>query len=122
MGKRMRERLCVALLVAAAFPAAVRPQPRDVRVMTADRVALEATYFPAPARGPGVIVFRNCDQNRRTLDAVATRLASRGVHVITYDYRNGEAAGKTWAQTRDADARAIHQWLVAQPGVDSTRL
>jgi hypothetical protein len=118
----MRLHCCAVLLLACALPVVAGAQRREVEVTTSDHAALRATYFPAPAPGPGAIIFRNCDQDRHALDSLADRLAARGVHVVTYEYRPGLAAGMSWSATRAADARAIHDWLVAQRGVDGGRL
>lgn len=98
------------------------PAPRVVAIPAADSVPLPATYFSPGRPGPAVIVFRNCDRDRSHLDAFATALSARGVHVLTWDYRPGEAPGLDWGATRLRDATSVFAWLVAQPGVDGGRV
>ena len=95
---------------------------RDVRIRSFDGVELAATYYDPGKNGPGVVLFRNCDQRRMSMDGFARKLAARGAHVIVYDYRGGEAAGRSWSDTRIGDADRVHAWLLAQSGVDRTRL
>jgi dienelactone hydrolase len=95
---------------------------RDVSVRSFDGKELAATYYDPGNTGPGVMLFRNCDQGRASVDAFARKLAARGAHVIVYDYRDGEAAGRSWKDTRSADADRVHAWLTSQPGVDRAHL
>ena len=106
------------LQLAAAQPL----QVRDVHVPSFGGVTLMATYYDPGKAGPAVVLFRNCDQGRAGVDAFAKRLAARGVHVIAYDYRQGEAAGRSWRDTRNEDADRVHDWLVSQPKVDRSRI
>jgi dienelactone hydrolase len=95
---------------------------RDVGIRSFDGSQLAATYYDPVKTGPGVVLFRNCDQGRASMDGFARKLAARGAHVIVYDYRGGEAAGRSWSETRSGDADRVHDWLSSQPGVDRTRL
>jgi pimeloyl-ACP methyl ester carboxylesterase len=95
---------------------------RDVRIKSFDGLELAATYYDPGKIGPGVVLFRNCDQRRTSMDGFARKLAARGAHVIVYDYRGGEAAGRSWSDTRIGDADRVHDWLLSQPDVDRTRL
>src|SRR5262245_52763400 len=97
-------------------------QPRQVDIPSFDGVMLHATYYAAGSAGPAVIIFRNCDRDRTSLDTFARRLTSMGIHTLTWDYRNGEAPGLDWRQTRLRDAEAVAKWLVQQPSVDQQRL
>jgi len=96
--------------------------PRDVAIPGFDAVPLQATYYDPGTRGPAVIIFRNCDRDRSSLDPFATRLSARGVHVITWDYRSGQAKGMDRRGTRIWDADAVFAWLAAQPKVDAKRV
>ena len=103
----------------AASPSA---DMRDVGIRSFDGVQLAATYYDPGKTGPAVVLFRNCDQGRASVDAFARKLAARGAHVVVYDYRGGEAAGRSWSETRSGDANRVYDWLASQPGVDRTRL
>ncbi len=95
---------------------------QEVSIRSFDGSPLAATYYDPGKSGPGVMLFRNCDQRRASMGAFARKLAARGAHVIVYDYRGGEAAGRSWSDTRLGDAERVHEWLASQSGVDRTRL
>jgi len=94
----------------------------DVDIRSFDGVELAATYYDPGQTGPGIVLFRNCDEGRASMDGFARKLAARGAHVIVYDYRGGEAPGRSWRDTRRADADRVHDWLASAPRVDRTRL
>jgi signal transduction histidine kinase len=85
--------------------AASRPvDVHDVEIASFDGLRLAATYYDPGRAGPGVVLFRNCDQGRASMDGFARKLAVRGAHVMVYDYREGQAAGRSWRDTRNGDA------------------
>lgn len=94
----------------------------DVEIRSFDGARLSATYYDPGKPGPGVLLFRNCDQRRASMDAFARKLASRGAHVIVHDYRAGQVAGRSWQDTRSGDADRVLGWLSSQTGVDHARL
>jgi dienelactone hydrolase len=100
-----------------------RPSPHDVAIETSDGGRVGATYYDPGRSGPAVVIFRNCDQQRASVDQFARKLASRGLHVVAYDYRTGNPpAGKTWGAWRSDDAGDVFRWLSAQPRVEGDRL
>ena len=112
----------IAIGVAAQLVASFTDGVRDVRIPSFDGLQLVATYYAPGTPGPAVVLFRNCDQGRASMDGFARKLAARGAHVVVYDYRGGEAAGRSWRETRSGDAERVYDWLASQPGVDRTRL
>lgn len=115
--------LCLALLIPVARAEPLRqPAPHQVEISSFDGVALHATYYDAGRAGPAIIIFRNCDRDRTSLDAFAARLSEKGIHTLTWDYRGGLASGLSWGQTRVRDAEAAATWLLRQPGVDAQKL
>ena len=117
----MRSPLLLAgIVIQMAAPRAV--DVRDVEIPSFDGVRLAATYYDPGRPGPGVMLFRNCDEGRASMDGFARKLAARGAHVIAYDYRGGLASGRSWEDTRSGDADRVHAWLASQPGVDRARL
>lgn len=67
----------------------------DVEISSFDGHKLAATYYSPGKPGPAVVLFRNCDQNRGSMQGFARQLAERGAHVVVYDYRGGAAAGRS---------------------------
>jgi dienelactone hydrolase len=112
--------LAAARLLLADAP----PPPRAVDVKSADGTVLKATFFAASAPGPGAILFHQVNRNRDSWDAMARRLASAGIHVITIDMRgHGETGGaydkdrKKAKPARLGDLDAAFGFLTSQPGV-----
>jgi len=94
----------------------------EVEIPSFDDVRLAATYYDPGRPGPAVLLFRNCDQGRASMDGFARKLAARGAHVTVHDYRNVSAAGRSWRATRSGDADRVLAWLVSHPGVDDSRV
>lgn len=133
----MKKLICLVLILAAALlvPGAVFAQERDMEITAPGGVALKATYYSPGKPGPGVMLFHMCNRDRTSWDALAAQLAARGMDVLAYDYRgHGESGGEqaprmpleqvveVWRKTWGADMRAVHDWFVAQPSVDQSRL
>lgn len=120
---RIHTWLCLALLLPLPKLHLVGPTvPHQIEIPSFDRVALRATYYDAGRAGPAIIIFRNCDRDRTSLDAFAARLSGMGIHTLTWEYRNGVASGLSWGETRVRDAEAAATWLQRQPGVDRQKL
>lgn len=122
--------LCVVLAVAVVCVAQTAPASRVVDLTAPDGTPLKATYFAAAKPGPGVILFHQCNQERKSWNDLAARLAGSGIHVLTVDYRGyGESGGKRQDQLTPQERQqvAIEKWpgdmdkafeyLVTQPGV-----
>src|SRR5258706_12395792 len=104
---------------------------RDVEIPMSDGIILKATYFSPGAPGPAVLLLHQCNMDRRAWSGVATALSSEGMHVLTVDFRGfGESGGKpvTAADRQSlstkwpADVDAALAFLLAQQGVDQTRI
>jgi len=117
----MRKTL-IGIGIAAQLVASYTGAVHDVHIPSFDGVQLAATYYAPGTPGAAVVLFRNCDQGRASMDGFARKLAARGAHVVVYDYRGSEAAGRSWRETRSDDADRVYDWLASQPGVDRTRL
>jgi len=113
------------LLASASFAA-----ERIVDLTAADGVKLKATYFPAAAAGPGVLLLHQCNRQRKVWDGLAQQLATAGLHVLTVDYRGfGESGGDRFDALPPAEAQRIQRekwpgdidtafgFLSSQPGV-----
>jgi dienelactone hydrolase len=124
--------LASATVLMLAVPLHAAPRPVDLKAP--DGVLLKASYFPAAAPGPGVLLLHMCNSRRQAWDELAGMLAARGMHVLTLDYRGyGESGGLPFRDQDDATRRAERaKWaadfdvalahLLAQPGVDRTRI
>jgi len=127
----------IVLLIAlqlASSAAAAQPGPRDVDVSAPDGTRLKATYFAAGRPGPAVLLMHMCITTRASWEPVARQLSAAGVHALTIDNRGfGESGGPRFETGTPAvqrelnglwagDFDAAFAWLVAQPGVDKSRI
>ena len=123
------------LLLIFALPAAAAPATRrDVDILAPDGIALKATYFAAVRPGPAVLLMHMCITTRTSWEPVAQQLSAAGISALTIDNRGfGESGGPRF----DPDAPEVQRhlndkwpgdfdaafaWLVAQPGVDKSRI
>jgi pimeloyl-ACP methyl ester carboxylesterase len=110
-------------------------QSRDIDLKGADGTALKATYSPAAKAGPGIVLLHMCNSERKAWANLAQQLAARGFHTVTMDYRGfGESGGRRFSeipfaeqqnivqQTWPGDIDAAFSYLLAQAGVDRTRI
>ncbi len=119
----MRTITVLVTLAIVLFPVTVLAAKRDVDIPAPDGGVLKATYYSADKPGPAVVLFRNCNHDRTSVETFAVKLSERGIHAVAYDYRAINAGSREdYDKNRTADLRAVHDWLVAQPDVDKTRL
>src|ERR1700733_10677608 len=79
--------------------------PRVVDLTAADGTVLKASFFAAANPGPGVILFHQCNRQRKVWDDLAGRLASSGISVITLDFRGfGDSGGTPLGQLTPGEA------------------
>lgn len=123
----------VSLLLLAATAATAQPAPRAVDITAPDGLVLKATYYPAAAPGPGVVLLHMCNSDRSAWAGLGPKLAARGLHALALDYRGyGESAGDRFRDFRQqqpvvaekwpGDVDAALAWLLAQTGVDRARI
>ena len=125
----------LALLLMFAWPAAAAPPAgRDVDIIAPDGIGLKATYFAAARPGPAVLLMHMCITTRTSWESVARQLSAAGISALTIDNRGfGESGGPRFdpaapevqRQLNDkwpGDFDAAFAWLVAQPGVDKSRI
>ncbi len=119
--------MAAARLLLAAVPPPPSPAPRAVDLTAPDGKVLKATFFAAPAPGPGAILFEQSNRDRNSWAGVAGQLAAAGIHVLTVDMRgHGDTGGNGYddpnrekaRQTRVGDLDTAFRFLTAQPGVD----
>lgn len=123
--------LCMACFVGSA---GAQTAKQDADLATPDGLNLKVTYYSAGKPGPGVLLMHQCNRDRKTWDPVATQLAEAGINVLTLDYRGyGESGGERFQslppeqqmvtrQKWPADIDVAYQYLLAQPGVDRSRI
>jgi dienelactone hydrolase len=125
-----RLRFVALFLTALLCPPAASAAERVVDLTAADGLELKATYFPAAAPGPGVLLLHQCNRQRKVWDDLARQLSARGLHVLTLDYRGyGESGGEPFDKLPQQEAAQLQRekWpgdidtafnhLVSQPGV-----
>lgn len=127
----------ILLIIAAIFTiatvgTAADVQKKDVTLKTSDGVTLKGTYLSPGGPGPAILLLHQCNMDRHAWDGLAGDLAKAGFHVLTFDFRGyGDSGGKL----TDADARrkqqqekwpgdvdAAYSYLLAQNGVDKSRV
>lgn len=131
--KRMPLALMLASLPSLGFTSAP-PVQRDVTVAAADGAKLAASLYTAAQPGPGVLLLHMCNSDRRAWEPLGHQLAAAGIHVLAVDYRGyGQSTGQRFqddprkrqqvmAEKWPGDLDAALAFLVAQPGVDATRV
>jgi dienelactone hydrolase len=130
LARRLFPRALFPFLFVLTCAANPMPAPRTVSLTARDGTILKATYFAAAKPGPGVLLLHQCNQQRKSWDVLAERLASSGINVLTVDYRGfGESGGarfdkltpqelnKIVTETWPGDIDMAFQYLLSQPGV-----
>ena len=124
--------ISAAIFTIATVGAAADVQKKDVALQMSDGVTLKGTYMSPGGSGPAILLLHQCNMDRRAWDGLASDLANAGFHVLTFDFRGyGDSGGKL----TDADARrkeqlekwpgdvdAAYSYLLAQSGVDKSRV
>ena len=108
---------------------------RDVALTAPDGTALKATYYASAQPGPAVLLLHMCNTTRKSWEPLGPQLAGAGIHALSVDYRGfGESGGDRHDSLAPQDAQrvinekwpgdidAAYDFLVAQPGVDTTRI
>jgi len=119
-------------LFALTCAAQQTPAPRALDLTSNDGTKLKATFFAASKPGPGVILFHQCNRQRKVWDDLAEHLAASGINVLTLDFRGfGESSGTPIDQLPAAQVQEIfdeklpldadtgYRYLVTQPGVNA---
>ena len=128
--------LVLGALIFGASPFAQSPAAsRDVALTAADGTALKATYYASATPGPAVLLLHMCNTTRKSWEPLGPQLAAAGIHALAVDYRGfGESGGDRFDTLAAQDAQrvinekwpgdidAAYDFLLAQPGVDRTRI
>jgi dienelactone hydrolase len=126
--ERVAVPLFAALLLAASVPALAQRAHR-VSLRTADGVTLAATFVePSHRPAPAVILIHMLTRNRHDWDPLASRLASEGIAVLTFDLRgHGDSSPAPTEEAAAApamlqDVLAARRYLAAHPDVQGDRI
>jgi dienelactone hydrolase len=121
------------LLLSVSIADSQAPPAKDVDIIAPDGTKLRATFFAAKP-GPGMLLLHMCNTARKSWEPVAKELAEKGINALTIDNRGfGESGGprfegaspdvlKQLNKKWPGDFEAAYDYLVAQPGVDKTRI
>jgi dienelactone hydrolase len=122
------------ILLAVGIAHFESPSAKDVDITAPDGIKLRATLFAAAKPGPGVLLLHMCNTTRKSWEPVAAELSEKGINALTIDNRGfGESGGprfggaspdvmKELNEKWPGDFEAAYDFLVAQPGVDKTRV
>lgn len=107
----------------------VLPGGQDVTLRTSDGLTLSAWFFPANGdpddaeTAPAVLVAQGNGGNRGGRVELARAVTRHGISVLLFDYRGyGGNPGDPSEDGLARDARAAHDYLVAERGVPRERL
>ena len=126
--------LPLLFLLSADFAYPQTPSPKDIDVTSPDGTKLRATLFAAAKPGPGVLLLHMCNTTRKSWEPVAKQLGEKGINALTIDNRGfGESGGprfegaspevmKQLNERWPGDFEAAYNFLVAQAGVDQSRI
>ncbi len=125
-------RIASLLLFPAVWVSAAFSAERTVDLTASDGTTLKATYFATSKPGPGVLLFHQCNRQRKVWDGLARQLSLAGINVLTMDYRGfGESGGEPFDKLPPQQAMQVQSdkwpgdidtafhYLVSQPGVKS---
>jgi dienelactone hydrolase len=126
--------LMLLMVLSSSAAAATPAVGRDVDIIASDGTSLKATYFTAVRPGPAVLLMHMCNTTRTSWESVAQQLSAAGISALTIDNRGfGESGGPRFDPAKPdvqrqlsdkwpGDFDAAFAWLVAQPGVDKSRI
>lgn len=103
----------LALAAASVVQGAVgqAPAPRVVDLTTPEGTTLKPTDFPASKPGPEVMLFHQCNRDRKMWEELAPRLVAAGLNVLTLDFRGyGDSGGTAKFKVPPEEGR----WLVTE--------
>jgi len=131
--RRLYFALALLVLLTPALTNAETPSTTPVTLKAPDGITLKATYYSPGRPGPGILLLHQCNRDRASWTALATKAAGRGYHVLALDYRGyGESEGQRFDDYQEqqpvvdekwpGDIDAAFTWLTAQNGVDKNRI
>jgi len=86
--------LALAAVWAVQGAATQARAPRVVDLTAPHGTTLKTTYFAASKPGPGVMLFHQCNRDRKMWEELAPRVVATGLNVLTLDFRGyGDSGG-----------------------------
>ena len=117
-----KTRMCLLPTLVLSFVALAQntPDPRTVDLKASDDTVLKGSYFASLRPGPGVLLLRQSNRDRKSWDGEAAQLAAAGFNTLTFDVRGfGESVGTRSDFNRmSEDVDTALDFLMSQPGVD----
>ncbi len=124
--------LLVLFLTSLVALAANPPAPKEVDITAADGLKLKGTYYAAAKSGPGVLLLHMCNTDRKSWAPLVPQLVAAGINVLAVDNRGFGESGAVPDATPQQQAEGRKHWpsdfdawfayLLAQPGVDKSRI
>ncbi len=133
-GHAMIRVLLSFLMLSTGLACSQAHSAKDFDIKAPDGTKLRATFFASAKPGPGVLLLHMCNTTRKSWAPVAKELSEKGINALTIDNRGfGESGGprfegasqdviKELNEKWPGDFDAAYDFLVAQPGVDKTRI
>lgn len=120
---------------ASASSAQQTSAARTVELSAPEGTKLVGTYFAAEKPGPAIILFHQCNMNRKAWDPLVKSLNAAGMNVLAMDNRGfGDSGGKRYdtltpeeeQKTSDevwpSDFDVAFQYLLSQPEVQRDKI
>jgi len=87
-------------------------RPMNVDITSADGLVLKATYYSPGKKGPGIVLFHQCDSTRHVWDAFARALAEAGMASLQAGRRHRRTSPLT--TMRPINGWPASPWLIAR--------
>ena len=127
--------LLILLLTAASYAAEQGTAARTVELSATDGAKLVGDYFATGKTGPGIILFHQCNMDRKAWEPLVKSLTAAGMNVLAMDNRGfGDSGGKrhdtltpdeqrkTVEEVWPGDFDVAFQYLLSQPGVQREKI
>lgn len=115
-------RIGIMLIALSTITGVCEAAERSVSIRAEDGFVLKADYQHGEGPGPGVLLLHQCNSDRTMWMGLAQKLAARGMHVLSLDYRGfGQSREGEYSQRmapRISDVRAAFEFLRNQEGVE----
>jgi alpha-beta hydrolase superfamily lysophospholipase len=111
---------CCLLQISISFGQSSTVKEISMDIIAKDGIKLKATYYSPGKPGPGMLLFHQCNMDRKCWSSFARALSENGVHALAFDFRGyGESpsAGGMWSNL-EGDMDSAFSKLIKLPGVN----